>query len=93
MQAIQEVAMAEKWVRDARNKARVKANLRVETDRTLGPAKQKNQELTTQLIVEERAQRSAVADLQNAQDQAEDQRKKLYHTKIELATLELKTDL
>ena len=55
MQAIQEVAMAEKWVRDARNKARVKANLRVETDRTLGPAKQKNQELTTQLIAEERA--------------------------------------
>ena len=55
MQAIQEVAMAEKWVRDARNEARVKANLRVEIDRTLGPAKQKNQELTTQLIVEERA--------------------------------------
>ena len=55
MQAIQEVTMAEKWVRDARNKARVKANLRVETDRALGPTKQKNQELTTQLIAEERA--------------------------------------
>ena len=58
--------MAEKWVRDARNEAKVKANLRVETERALGPTKQKNQELTTQLIAEERAQRSAVANLQNA---------------------------
>ena len=66
MQAIQEVTMAEKWVRDARNEAKVKANLRVETERALGPTKQKNQELTTQLIAEERAQRSVVADLQNA---------------------------
>jgi len=42
-------------VKDTWNEARVKANLHVETDRALGVAKQKNQELTTQLIVEERA--------------------------------------
>lgn len=36
MQAIQEVFMAEEWVRDTRNKARVEANLRAETDRALG---------------------------------------------------------
>ena len=74
--------MAEEWVKDARNEARVKANLRAETDRALGTAKQKNQELTTQLIVEERARRSVKAGLQNAQDHAEDQRKNLYLIEI-----------
>ena len=42
MQAILEVVVAEEWVRDMRNKARVEANLRVETNRALGAAKQKN---------------------------------------------------
>ena len=48
--------------------------------------KQENQELATQLTVEERARRSVEAGLKSAQDQAEDQRKKLYLTEIELAT-------
>ena len=34
--------MAEEWVKDARNEARVKANLRTETNKALGAAKQKN---------------------------------------------------
>ena len=50
------------------NEARVKANIRAKTNRALGAAKQKNQELITQLIAEERAQRSIEASLQNAQD-------------------------
>ena len=45
--------MAKEWVRDARNEARVESNLRAEIDKALGVAKQKNQELTTQLIAEE----------------------------------------
>ena len=66
MQAIQEVFVAEEQVRDMGNEARVKANIRAKTDRALGAAKQKNQELITQLIAEERARRSIEASLQNA---------------------------
>ena len=98
MQAIQEVFVSEECVKDARNKARVEANLCTETNKALGAMKQENQELATKLTFEERAQRSAEAGLKNVQDQAKDQRKKLYLTEIELATqkqlvLDLKTDL
>ena len=77
--------MAEEWVKDTHNKARVKANLHAETSRALGAAKQKNQELTAKLTVEEREKRKAEAGLKNAQDQAEEQRKKLYYAEIKLA--------
>jgi len=36
MQAIQEVFMAEEWVKDAQNKDRVEANLHAETSKALG---------------------------------------------------------
>lgn len=58
--------MAEEWVKDAQNEVRVEANLRVEIDKALGIAKQKNQELTTKLAADEKARRSAKAGLQNA---------------------------
>ena len=60
--------MAEEWVKDAQNEVRVEANLRVEIDKALGAAKQKNQELTTKLAAEEKERRSAKAGLQNAKD-------------------------
>ena len=47
--------MAEEWVKDAQNEVRVEANLRVEIDKAVGAAKQKNQELTTKLAAEEKA--------------------------------------
>ena len=78
--------MADEWVKNARNKARVETKLRAETSKALKGAEQKNQELTTKLTMEERVQKSAKVGLKNVQDQAEDQRKKLYHTEIELAT-------
>ena len=64
----------------------------------MGGDKQKIQGLATKLTAEERAQKSAKAGLENAQDQAEDQRKMLYYTEIKLATgkqqvLELKAEL
>ena len=98
MQAIQEVFAAEEWVKDARNEARVEANLRAETSKALGTAKQKNKELTVKLTAEEREQKSAEANLKNAQNQAKEQCKKLQYVEIELATsrqqvLELKADL
>ena len=90
--------MIEEWVKDARNEAKVKANLRTKANKAMGVAKQDNQELATKLTAEERVGKSAEANLKNAHNQAEDQRKKLYHTKIELAikkqqVLELKTEL
>jgi len=36
MQAIQEVFVVEEWIRDARNEARVEANLRAEANKALG---------------------------------------------------------
>jgi len=54
MQAIQEVVVAEEWIRDARNEAKVKASLHIETHKALGATKQKNKELQANLIVEER---------------------------------------
>ena len=86
VQAIQKVYVAEEWVKDTQNKARAEANLRVQTSKALRALKHKNQELVAKLTAEERAWRSVEADLKNVQDQAEDQRKKLYLTEIELAT-------
>ena len=64
----------------------------------MGAVKEENKELLSKLTVEERERRSAEARLKNAQTQAEDQRKLLYQTEIELATsrqfvLELKAEL
>ena len=66
VQAIQEVFTTEEWVKDARNEARVEANLLVETRKALGVVEQKNQELTVKLTTEERGQKSVKAGLKNA---------------------------
>ena len=78
--------MAEEWVKDARNETKVEANLRVETSKAPNVTKQKNQKLSAKLTTEERERRSTEASLKNAQDQAEEQRKKLHYAKIKLAT-------
>lgn len=77
--------MAEEWVKDTWNEARIEANLRVETSKALGATKQENQELTTKLTVEEKGRKSAEASLKNAQDQAEEQHKRLHYFEIEVA--------
>ena len=66
VQAIQKVFTTEEWVKDARNEARVEANLLVETRKALGVVEQKNQELTVKLTTEERGQKSVEAGLKNA---------------------------
>ena len=71
---------------DARNEARVEANLHTETSKALGTAEQKNQKLATNLTDEERGWKSVEASLKNAQDQAEEQHKKLHYAEIELVT-------
>ena len=90
--------MAEEWFKDARNNVKNMVYLRLETEKALGAAKEENKELLSKLIVEERERRSVEAGLKNAQTQAEDQRKLLYQTEIELATsrqlvMDLKVDL
>ena len=66
MQAIHEIFVAEEWVKDAKNEARVEANLHIKTNKALGAAKQINQELTTKLTAEERVRKNAEAGLKNA---------------------------
>ena len=90
--------MAEEWVKDARNNVKNMVYLRLEIEKALGAAKEENKELLSKLIVEERERRSVEAGLKNAQTQAEDQRKLLYQTEIELAisrqlVMDLKVDL
>ena len=53
----------------------------------MGAAKEENKELLSKLTVEERERKTAETRLKNAQTQAEDQRKLLYQTKIDLTTL------
>ena len=86
--------MAEEWVNDTRNEARVEANLRVDANKALGAAEQKNKELAGKLFAKEKAYLSAEVGLKNT----EDQRKKLHLIEIELATqrqlvLDLKAEL
>ena len=54
------------WVNDAWNEARVEANLRAETSKALGAVEQKNQELATKLIVEEKGRKNIETSLKNA---------------------------
>ena len=90
--------MAEEWVKNARNNVKNMVYLCLEIEKALGAVKEENKELLSKLIVEERERRSVEAGLKNAQTQAEDQRKLLYQTEIELATsrqlvMDLKVDL
>ena len=90
--------MAEEWVKDAQNAARLANNLHVETNKALGTAKQKNKELSTKLTAKERGKKNAEAGLKNAQTQVEEQRQKFHYTEIELTTakqqvLDLKAEL
>ena len=78
--------MAEEWVSKARNDAKNKANLRLDAEKALGATKEENKDLATKLTASERDRNSALAGLKTVETQAEDQRKLLYQTEIELAT-------
>ncbi|KAK9997167.1 hypothetical protein SO802_021853 [Lithocarpus litseifolius] len=71
----QQVYVAEDWVRDARNLAKVETQSRKEVEKSLGELKHQKLELAKKLTIEERERRSAEAGLKSAQDQAEDQQK------------------
>lgn len=58
--------MAEEWVKDTRNKARLAKNLCAKTSKVLGTTEQKNKELGMKLVVEERGRKSIETGLKNS---------------------------
>ena len=86
MQVTQQVYMAEDWVRNANNKLYIETQSRHDVEKALGVANHKKTQLAEMLKAIERTQKSAEAGLKNAEAQAEDQRKELYTTQLNLAT-------
>ena len=78
--------MVEEWVKDARNKARAEADSRSEIEKMVGNLKEDQAKLSEQLKEVIRARDSSNAGLKNAEKQAEEQRKQLHFTEINLAT-------
>ena len=77
--------MAEDWVKDARSEARAAFNARSEVKVELGTLKENHSKLTEQLKEAVKARDSSEAGLKTTEKQAEDLRKQLHYTKINLA--------
>ena len=77
--------MAEDWVKDARNKAKAKFNARSEVEKELGALKENQARLSEQLKEAIKAKDSSEAGLKTTEKQAEELRKQLHYTEINLA--------
>ena len=86
MQVTQQVYVAENWVRSANNKLDIKTQNRHDVEKALGVANHEKTQLVKKLKVVKSARKSAKAGLKNVEAQAEDQRKELYTTQLNLAT-------
>ena len=98
MQVTQQVYVAEDWVRTAHNKFDTEAQTRRDVEKVLGTANHEKTQLVKKLKAAKSACQSAEAGLKTTEAQAEDQRKQLYTTQINLATekaavLDLKAEL
>ena len=85
-------------MRSANNKLDVETQNRRDVEKALGVANHEKMQLAEKLKAIESARQSAEVGLKNAEAQAEDQRKELYTTQLNLATkqaavLDLKTKL
>ena len=78
--------MAEDWVRSATNSLNVEIQNRHDVEKALGMANHEKTQLAKKLKVVENGRKSVEAGLKNAEAQAEDRRKKLYTTQLNLAT-------
>ena len=78
--------MAEDWVKDARNKAKAEFNATSEVEKEVGNLKEEQAKLSEQLKEAIRAKDSSETGLKNAEKQAEEQRKQLHYTEINLTT-------
>ena len=77
--------MAEEWVKDAHNEARAETDSQFEIEKMVGNLKEDQAKLSEQLNEAIRARDSFDANLKNAEEQAEEQRKQLHFTEINLA--------
>ena len=77
--------MAEDWVKDARNEAKAEFHAWSEVEKEVGNLKEEQAQLSEQLKKAIRAKDSFEAGLMNAEKQAEEQRKQLHYTEINLA--------
>ena len=78
--------MAEDWVKDARSEARAAFDARSEVEVELGTLRENQSKLAEQLKEVVRARDSYEAGLKTIEKQAEDLRKQLHYTEINLAT-------
>ena len=78
--------MAEEFCRDSRSRAEAETQARTEMEKALGSLKHDHLRLTDKFKESENRRNSAEAGLKSAETQAEDQRKELYSTQINLAT-------
>ena len=98
MQVTQQVYVAEDWVRSATNSLNAEIQNRHDVEKALGSTNHEKIQLAEKIKVAENGRKSAEAGLKNAEAQAEDQRKELYTTQLNLATekaivLDLKSKL
>ena len=78
--------MTEDWVKDARNEARAAFDAWFEVKVELGALKENQYKLAKQLKEAVRARDISEAGLKTTEKQAEDLRKQLHYTEINLAT-------
>ena len=98
MQVTQQVYVAEECVRNAHNKFEAESHSWHEVEKVLEIVKEEKTQLTKKLKTFEHERLSALVGLKTAETQAEDQRKLLYTTELNLAAekvtvLCLKTEL
>ena len=77
--------MAKDWVRSANNSLNAKIQNQHDVEKALGTANHEKTQLAEKLKVAENGRKSAEAGLKSAEAQAEDQRKELYTTQLNLA--------
>ena len=78
--------MAKEWVKDAHNEAKAEADSRSKIEKEVSNLKEDQAKLSEQLKEAIRTRNSFEAGLKNAEKQAEEQRKQLHFTEINLAT-------
>ena len=86
MQVTQQVYVAKDWLRSTDNNLNVEIQNRHDVEKAFGMANHKKMQLAEKLKAAESMRKSAEAGLKSAEAQAEDQRKELYTTQLNLAT-------
>ena len=84
-QVTQQVYVVGDWVQSANNSLNAEIQNRHDVEKALGMANQEKRQLAEKFKVAENGQKSAEAGLKSAEAQAEDQRKELYTTQLNLA--------